>query len=161
MRLLILYGIMFFLFFNCKAQEKMTLRYVDHQYKETKNKSFVNNELVFIKSEDTLRMNVKVPFKQSNAQIINRGIFYNCHLKENTIYTITLKKICINDIPEAFNSYYRTNTITDKTDCSKFTEIKNNTNYEYKGDYEKYVDIDNVLYEIIELSPNTGCFYPH
>lgn len=156
-----LYGIMLFTFFSCKAQEKVTLRYIGHQYKETKNKSFVNDELTFIKNNDTLRVNIKVPFNESDAQIINRGIYYNCHLKEDTVYTLTLKKICANDIPEAFNSYYKTNTIPDKKDCSKFTEIEKNTDYEYKGNYGKYVDIDGVLYEIIGLSPDNNCFYPH
>lgn len=152
---------MLFTFFSCKAQEKVTLRYIGHQYKETKNKSFVNDELTFIKNNDTLRVNIKVPFNESDAQIINRGIYYNCHLKEDTVYTLTLKKICANDIPEAFNSYYKTNTIPDKKDCSKFTEIEKNTDYEYKGNYGKYVDIDGVLYEIIGLSPDNNCFYPH
>ncbi len=161
MRLLILYGIMFLFFFSCKAQEKMTLQYVGHQYKETKNKSFVNDELTFIRSEDTLRANVKVPFNQSNAQIINRGIFYNCHLKEDTVYTITLKKICVSDIPEAFNSYYKTNTIADKRDCSKFNEVEKNTEYNYTGNYGKYIDIDGILYEIIGLSPSDGCVFQH
>lgn len=156
-----LYGIMLLTFFSCKAQEKVTLRYIGHQYKETKNKSFVNDELTFIKDKDTLKVNIKVPFDERNAQIINRGIFYNCHLKEDTVYTITLKKICANNIPEAYNSYYKTNAIPDKKDCSKFTEIEKNTNYEYTGNYGKYVDIGGVLYEVIGLSPDDSCFYPH
>jgi hypothetical protein len=156
-----LYGIMLFTFFSCKAQEKVTARYIGHQYKETKNKSFVNDELTFINNNDTLRVNIKVPFNENDAQIINKGIYYNCHLKEDTVYTITLKKICTTDIPEAFNSYYKTNAIPDKKDCSKFTEIEKNTNYEYKGNYGKYVDINGVLYEVIGISPDNGCFYPH
>lgn len=152
---------MLFTFFSCKAQEKAALRYIGHQYKVTKNKSFVNNELTFIKDKDTLKVNIKVPFDERNAEIINRGIYYNCHLKEDTVYTITLKKICSTDIPEVFNSYYKTNTIPDKKDCSKFTEVEKNTNYEYKGNYEKYVDIDGVLYEVIGISPDDSCFYPH
>jgi hypothetical protein len=161
MRILILYGIILFAFFSCKAQEKVALRYAGHQYKETKNKSFVNDELKFIKDKDTLKMNIKIPFDEINAQIINRGVFYNCHLKEDTVYTFTLKKICVSDIPEAYNSYYKTNAIPDKNDCSKFTEVEKNTDYNYIGNYGKYVDIDGVLYEVIGLSPDDSCFYPH
>ncbi|MDM1377349.1 hypothetical protein [Myroides marinus] len=161
MRALILYGIILFTFFSCKAQEKVTLRYIGNQSSGTENESFINNSFLFLNKNDTIKVNVKTPFNINKMEIINRGIYYNCQLKKDTIYSLTLKKICTADIPEIFNSYYKTNTIPDKTDCSKFTEIKKNTVYDYKGNYEKYVDIDDVLYEVIGLSPDTGCFYPH
>lgn len=150
-----------FAFSSCKAQEKLTLRYLGHQYKETKNRSFVNDELIFMKDKDTLRINIKVPFDEKNKQITNRGIYYDCHLKEGVIYTISLKRMCVDNIPEVFNSYYQTNTISDKEDCAKFNEVKKHTEYNYTGNYGKYVDIDRVLYEIIEISPDDNCFLSH
>lgn len=147
--------------FSCKAQEKVTLLYLGYQYNNTKNSSFVSKELNFLKANDTLHMNIRLPYDTIKHEIINRGIYYNCHLKKDTTYTFTLKKICVNNIPDVPNSYYKTNTIPNKKDCSKFTEVEKNTGYKYEGNYGKYVDIDRTLYEIIGLSPNDGCFFPH
>lgn len=144
---------------SCKGQESLTMRYVGHRYKETKNKSFINDELIFLKGKDSLFINVKLPFDLNNHQIVDRGIFYNCHLKKDTTYTLTLKKICVKDISDVPNSYYMTNAIFNKKDCSKFTEIKRNTKYKYEGNYGKYVDMNGGLYEIIRLSPSDGCFF--
>jgi hypothetical protein len=97
--------------------------------------------------------------------IYSTGIYYNCHLQQDTIYTITLQKICVNEIPDFCNSYYFTNAVFDSIDCSKFTEIENNTPYEYKCGYSKgygkFVDIKGTLYEIVGLKPDKDCFYPH
>ncbi|WP_288443870.1 hypothetical protein [uncultured Chryseobacterium sp.] len=158
---IVVYGIIMLTTFSCKAQEKVTLSYVSHQYNKTHNKSFLNNELTFLKGKDTLKVNIKVPFDETNAQIVNQGIFYNCHLKKDTLYTFTLKKVCITDIPEGFSSYYKTNMIPDKKDCSKLVEIQKNTEYKYSGNYGKYVDINRVLYEITGITPDDSCFFPH
>jgi hypothetical protein len=161
MRTLILYGIMLLSSFGCKAQDNITASYIWYQYQETKNNSFIRRELLFLEKRDTLRINIRMPFNTQKPQIVSPGIFYNCHLKENTVYTITLKKICVSEIPEAFTSYYKTNTIPDRKDCSQFTEIEENTEYKYTGNYGKYVDIDGTLYEIIGLSPSDGCVFQH
>ena len=89
------------------------------------------------------------------------GIFYNCHLKEDILYTITLKKICGNDIPDVFHIYYKTNAVFDKDDCSRFKAIVKNTNYVYDRNYGKYVDMDGILYEIVGLTPGDGCVFQH
>ena len=161
MKTIIVFVIMLFTLCGCKAQDKITLCYIGYQYKETKNNSFLNKQLLFTHNEDTLKMNLRLPFDISNHNVIDSGIFYNCHLKKGTTYTITLKKTCVTDIHETFNSYYNINTIPDKTDCSRFIEIRKNTRFRYFGNYGKYVDIDGVLYEIIGLSPDDDCCYPH
>lgn len=161
MKTIIVFAIMLFTLCGCKAQDKITLCYIGYQYKETKNNSFLNKQLLFTHNEDTLKMNLRLPFDISNHNVIDSGIFYNCHLKKGTTYTITLKKTCVTDIHETFNSYYNINTIPDKTDCSRFIEIRKNTRFRYFGNYGKYVDIDGVLYEIIGLSPDDDCCYPH
>jgi len=142
----------------CNAQQKLIGNYIGHNYKTTKNRSFINNQLLFLSGTDTLHLNVKVPFDIKCTEIANFGIYYNCHLKQDSLYTIDLKKICLNDIPQIHNSYYRTNTVFDKEDCSKFIEIEKDTDYEYKGNYGMYVDIENVLYQITGVSPDAECF---
>jgi hypothetical protein len=92
---------------------------------------------------------------------MDRGIFYGCHLKKDTVYTFILKKICLNDISDVPNDYYKTNTIPDQKDCSKFIEIEKNTEYKYEGNYGKYVDISGTLYEIIGLNPSGDCVFQH
>jgi len=114
-----------------------------------------------LKENDTLEMNLRIPFNSNKHEIIDKGIFYNCHLKPGTVYTITLKKICTNDIVDVPNSYYKTNIIPEKKNCSRFTEIEKNTRYEYKGNYGKYIDFKNTLYEIIDLTPNGDCAFQH
>lgn len=159
MKTLTLYSLLLLSVVSCKAQEKVTARYIGHRYKESKNKSFINNQLLFLNGNDTVQMNLRVPFDMSKPEIIDRGIYYNCHLKSDTVYTIKLKKICVSDMPDVPNNYYKINTIPDKKDCSKFTEVEKNTGYKYEGNYGKYVDVKNVLYEIIGLSPSGDCIF--
>lgn len=151
---------LFTFFIGCNAQEKVIANYIGYSFNSTKNSSYLSQELRFIKENgDTLKMNLRLPYDTISHNIINRGVFYNCHLKESVTYTFTLKKICASDIPEAFNSYYKTNIISDKKDCSKFTEIEKKTEYNYTGNYGKYVDINKTLYEILNISPDDGCIF--
>jgi len=161
MKTIVFYIVAILCFSHCKVQEKITFIYVDYQYEETKNKSFINKRLVLATGKDSLEMNIKLPYDRIHHNVIDRGLLYNCHLKKGTKYTFTLQKKCVTDIPETFNSYYRLNTIPDKDDCSKFIEIKKDTEYNYLGDYGKYVDINSCLYEIIKIYPDDCCFYPH
>ena len=145
---------------GCKAQEKITVRYVNSKYEGSKNKSFITREMIFLKNEDTLIINIRLPFDISNPKIFNPGIYYNCHLRKDSVYTISLKRICANDIPKDYNSYYKTNIVPDEKDCSRFKEIDKNTDYEYRGYYGMYVDMKGTLYEIIKLTPDDGCVFP-
>jgi hypothetical protein len=162
MKKLVLSTFILFSLLSCKTQESLLLQYIGYQYRETLNKSFIDKEMLFLKGKDSLIINIKIPFDLSKPEILNQGIFYNCHLKKDSIYTIKLKKICVSDIPDDFNSYYKTNGFfSDKNKCSRFTEIRKDTEYLYKGNYGKYIDINNELYEIIGLSPSDICFFSH
>lgn len=137
----------------CSAQETITGKYVGELFEATHNTSFVNKTCVFqLDNGNTVQLNFKLPI-DVNRKITNTGIYYNCHLQEGSVYTIKLKKICISDIPDAEHSYYKTNAVFDRGDCSKFTEVEKNTNYSYQGYYGRYTDMDNVLYEITDLNP--------
>lgn len=151
MRLTVLYTIILLTICFYHTEKKLTLRYIGYEYKESKNKSFLNKELIFMRDEDTLRINLRLPYDAVNRTVFCRGFPHNYFLKEDKRYTFTLKEICVTEIPEIFNSYYKINTIPDTTNCSKFTEIEKDTEFSYIGNYEKYVDIDNVLYEIIDI----------
>lgn len=160
MKVLLIYGTILF-FTCCQMQRQITIEanYVGYQFQETQNKSFFNKELLFLSAEDTVKVNLRLPIDRETANIIDRGIFHNCHLEEGTKYVVTLKKICVNTIHESENSYYKTNAIFRKKGCSKFKEIKKDTKYRYSGNYGKYVDIEGVLYEIVGLSPSDDCFW--
>ncbi len=155
-----LISIIIILYFSiaCNAQYKIKGRYLGYQLNSTQNVSFINQQLIFI-DNDTLKVNLRLPFDTITHSVTTQGIYYNCHLKEGIVYTITLEKICVSDIPESFNSYYRTNAIFRKKDCSKFKEIKKDTEYKYYGNYGHYVDIDGVLYKIRGLSPGSSCSF--
>jgi len=165
MKKTIITSALLFLICYCQAQETFTGKYVGFSYGLTKNESFINKTIRFVSFDnDTLLINLKLPIDTTH-NIIDMGIYYNCHLQRDTIYTITLKKICVNEIPDVCNSYYFTNTVFDDVDCTKFTEIEKNTPYEYKCGYSKgygkFVDIKGLLYEIVELKPDKDCFCPH
>jgi hypothetical protein len=168
MKKIVIYFVILISLSNCNAQQKTTnldrkivMCYMGHKYTETQNTSFLNQELMFIKDKDSLIMNIKIPFDMSKSEILKQNVFYDCVLKIGIIYTFTLKKICGTEIPSEINSYYKTNTVFSETNCSKFTETKKNTAYLSKGNYGKYIDIDNELYEIINLSPSDECKFFH
>jgi hypothetical protein len=175
MKNLILFGFLLLSFYSCLAQETVTARYIGDTIKLTKNNSFICKEIRFVSDNDndTLFINVRLPLKITTnrkkvikaVKFIDMGIYYNCHLQQDTIYTIMLQRICVTEIPDICNSYYFTNAVFDSVDCSKFTEIEKNTPYEYKcsysKDYGKFVDINGILYEIVGLKPDNDCFYPH
>lgn len=152
----------FISFCSYKAQEKLTLKYLGYTYNETNNESFINRKLWFLKyDEDTLKVNIKMPFDRKDPKIINSGIYYNCSLKESITYILTFKKININNIPEGYNSYYKINGIFKDNNSSEFNEFKKNTPYLYRGYYGRFVDIDGNLYEVIDVEPSNDCMLPH
>lgn len=144
----------------CEAQRTIELKYLGMHYSGTRNKTFINRQLIFLNGGDTLQMNQKIPYDTTNHQVLYYGVYQKCHLKNDSTYTITLTKICLDSITDVLHSYYKINAIADKNDCSKFTEIERTSEYRYEVDYGKYVDIQKVLYEITRLTPNTDCFPP-
>ncbi len=142
----------------CSAQKKMTIQYIGQHYSATQNKSFVNDQLLLLKGRDTIRMNVKLPFDVANSDTINNGILYRCFLKKNKIYTIKLKAIPVDLIPDVVNSYYKLNAVFIKKNSSHFTEIKKDTDFIQRNP-GKYVDIDNKIYELLEIWPDTDCAF--
>jgi len=145
-----------------QAQETVTMRYIGRRYQETMNKSFKNEELVFLKNNDTLLMNIKLPFDAFNPRIFAPGVYYDCRLIQNVDYTFTIKKISVKDLPENDHSYYKINArFSDDSAPSRFTQVKKNTKYASRGNYGKYVDINNELYEITALLPDGSCIYPY
>lgn len=165
MKRLVLFSLMLVSFSFCNAQEILTVRYVGYQLRPTKNNNFICKELLFFFNDnDTLKMNLRLPLKltitpkndTTKAEFVDMGLYYNHHLQQDSIYSITLKKICLDAIPDMCNSYYFTNAVFDKIDCVKFTEVKKDTPYEYKCNYGKFVDINGVLYEVIGVKQNNN-----
>jgi len=161
MKKIVFYSAVLLIVYSCKGQQQIRGRYEGNAYKETLNESFINSELRFINGSDTLKLNLKLPFDRDKHQVNDRGIFYNCHLKKDTMYSITLKKICAADIVDVPVCYYMINTIPDGKECYRFTEVAKTTEYRDAGNYGKYVDVGGVLYEIVSLSPNGSCSFQH
>ena len=161
MRALILLILFLVSVFDGIAQDRVEeMRYIGFKINESKNISFLNKEFIFLRGGDTIVVNAKLSFNIDNPMFFSIGIYHNCHLKLDSIYTLTLKRICINEIPEWHHSYYRTNAIFDEDDCSRFIEVENNTLFQYANYSTKYVDIKGVLYKIVGLKPDDNCFYP-
>lgn len=145
---------------NCRKFEG--LLYKGYFIDKTLNKSFVNKRMIFIKEKDTIFINQKLPFDPSKKTFYDYGLYYNCHLRKDEIYSIGLKKISLKDIPRYFNNYYRINAIfNDEYNLSKYIEIIKNTKFLIKGYYVKYLDMNNEIYEIVNLSPTTDCGIIH
>ncbi|MBO7508001.1 MAG: hypothetical protein J6T67_11550 [Paludibacteraceae bacterium] len=150
--------------------QTITGRYCGCQYKATKNAYFINKEMLFVTDhEDSVYINIKFPRDTSNSMIVDYGIYHNCTLKKDSTYTISLTKISRIDLNVIYkdhysgniiSEYYR-NNITCLSDDGKFEEIERNTPYSKIITSNVYVDIDNFIYKISDLSPKTDCFFPH
>jgi hypothetical protein len=148
-------------FLVSKAQKIVrykNLKYAAYSYHGSLNKSFINKRILFFNGKDSVIFNIKIPFDIRTKNIYDPGIFYNCKLKQDSIYSFELKKTTGSAIPKEYNSYYKVNGLFNDThNPAKFNEVKKNTKYLFRGDYSKYVDINSELYEIINMSPTNGC----
>jgi hypothetical protein len=144
------------------VKELKGYKYSGYKLGATLNSSFVNKAFMFVKADDTAIINQKLPFDSDKKILFDKGIFYSCKLTKGTTYDLKLKEIGPESIPSAYISYYRTNAIFDvPADSSAYREIAKNTTYMYLGNYEKYIDMNSKLYEIVYLDPPTGCRFDH
>jgi hypothetical protein len=128
-------------------------------YSKTKNKSFVNSELVFLRGKDIIRMNLKIPYNPLTSDTINSGIYRRCYLKPGTLYTFKLRPVKASDIPDVLNSYYKINVVFDgRRRGAPFSEFEKDTEFLQRNP-GSFVDIDSKVYEITELMPDRDCAY--
>jgi hypothetical protein len=141
-----------------RAQDVIVGKYIGEKFTDTKNKSYSNCEMLFVNfNNDTIRLNLKLPYDKFSNSVFDYGLYKHCILIEGNIYAISLLKICINDIPAEYESYYKYNAVADNENCSKFKEIEKNTNYVDRAKYGNYVDVDNTVYKVIGLTPDDDC----
>lgn len=152
------YLFLLFIISSCSTQKKINVQYLNQRFSKTGNKSFLNNELILLKGKDTMRINVKIPYNSVTSDTINNGILYRCFFKPGKIYTLKLKRISVDSIPDAVNSYYKINTIASGKKKSTFKEIKKDTEFIYRNP-GKYVDIDNKIYEVRSFWPDIDCAF--
>lgn len=173
MKQYIIFTIIIFLFAHlCISQEKIinleNTRLIDRRY-EIIDKTYFNEIYLFLNFTDTLKINSKKVYnyedvlKSNKIEFYSNGLFYNCQLKKDSIYSFKIKKVCKEKIISTYNNFYLTNAIfNDTNNCSKFKEIKNeNVYYENQLNVSRYIDINNELYEIIGLTPSNDCFFGH
>lgn len=145
--------------FGCKAQKIVNynkLKYVSYSNSSTLNNSFINKRMVFLNGKDSVFFNIKIAFDLKEKKIYDPGIFYNCKLETDSIYSFSLKKIVPSEIPKEYNTYYRTNCVFNK-ESSRFKEYKKKTKYLFVGNTGMFVDINHELFKIIKMTPATGC----
>lgn len=151
--------IVFLSCFDAEAQKTVefsNLKYIGYSNSITLNNSFINKRIVFLNGKDSIIMNIKIAFDIKERKIYDPGIFYNCRLDIDSIYSFKLKKIRPSEIPKEYNSYYRTNCLF-KTQSSRFKEVKKDTKYRFIGNTGMYVDINHELFEIKNMTPASGC----
>jgi hypothetical protein len=133
------------------------LKYKGCFYYGTLNKSFINKRLVFLNGKDSVFVNIKIAFDAKGKKTYDPGIFYNCQLEKDSIYSFSIKKIAPSEIPKEYNTYYRTNCIFNTNGSSRFKEVKKNTQYYFVGNTGIYVDINHELFKIMKMTPARGC----
>lgn len=161
---ILFFSIIIFCLFACKAQKIIkyeNIKYEGFSYQATLNDSFVNKRLVFLKGTDSVIFNIKIPYDASVRNINDPGIFYNCTLRKDSLYSFELKKIPLSSISEEYNSYYKTNAKFKSKSKSKFIEVSKNTDYQYKGIYGMFVDINHELLMINKMVPAKDCIFQH
>lgn len=143
-------------------QQLADVTYVGSKYDISKNKNFVNKSMYFIKDLDTITLNIKLPYESNTNNIKDSGIYYYCQLEAGNVYTIFYNPICIEEIPKNTITYYHSNAcfkISKK--CSSFKELISDSSAIPQGNYSKYFDMNNILYEITSINPDEECNYPH
>jgi hypothetical protein len=157
--LLLTIALFILILYGCTTQKKLTLRYIAQRYTRTVNKSFLNNELLFLNGKDTLRMNVKLPYNPVASDTVNTGIYRRCHLKKDRVYSFKLKPVNGKDIPDVLNSYYKLNAIfsSEKRNAT-YTEVKKDTEFLQRNP-GSFIDMNGQVYEIMELMPDQDCDY--
>jgi hypothetical protein len=158
---LIFVTISLLLFLYSKSQDTIeykNYKYIGFVYTPTLNHSFVNKALLFVKNSDTVVINQKLPFNLLKKEIFNEGVYYNCRVDSNKIYSLVFKKISQKIIPDNHVNYYKINaSFSDSSNSSKFKEFSRNTEFKYYGNYMKYFDINWELVEILNITPKCNC----
>jgi hypothetical protein len=148
---------------GCRTQHIVSykdLRFISNSYQGTQNKNFINKRIVFLSVKDSVFFNIKIAWDADVKNINDPGIFYNCQLNKDTLYTFTLKKATVSAIPVEYNSYYLTNGQFPSAKSSKFKEVKKNTPYNYVGNTGMFIDINDELYTIEKMTPTTRLYFP-
>ncbi len=164
MRNIFLIVIIFLSCLGCKSQEFVRykgLKYEGYSYHETLNKSFINKRMVFLNGADSIIFNIKIPFSFETKETYDPGIFYNCTLTADSLYSFELKKVSLSAIPKEYNSYYLTNGRFSSANKSRFTEVKLDTKYQYQGNNGMFIDLNNELYRIEKMTPARDCVFQH
>ncbi|MBS1526301.1 MAG: hypothetical protein JST19_11670 [Bacteroidetes bacterium] len=133
------------------------IKYIGFSYSGTLNKSFLNKRILFLKGADTIVFNLKIPFDKKTKNIFDPGIFYNCQLKQDTLYSFELEQSAVVDISKELNSYYKTNCLFTQAKGSQFREIRKDTKYSYAITGGMFIDIDHILFKIVKMTPASNC----
>ncbi len=138
----------------------------DYVYVSPYNKCALRKKMQFATNDrgdstDTIFFNRVIFFDTTNIKIYDQGIFYGCHLKKDSVYTITLEPVPPSKIfnlrHSGFNvDYYISNCYFPDMASNRFVEREFNIsglNYMWNI----FVDRNDSLYQIKEITPTCDC----
>lgn len=149
--------ILFFIESSVMAQEKsFTLKCLNISYERSHNLAFVN-KAVRCRNEingDTLVINQKIPvvITSNEFRIYDKGLLDGYFIDKDEHFTIVVEPINVSAITDIPYNYYEINCVFENDKSSHFYEITKNTDYKYLGNYQKYIDIENELYLVTDIS---------
>ena len=127
-------------------EEYLILKCLGMSYSKSYNTGFVNKAISCsnVINGDSVTINQKMPIviTPNGPHIYDKGLLDGVFLRKGDEYVI-------DDIQY---NYYTINCVFDNDKSPRFYEFLKNTDGNYFGNYQKYIDIDDVLYRVIFIS---------
>lgn len=151
-------------------------RYIGERLNPTANIYTISKDMYFVDGQDTITIKRRLKglcidngsftsYTSKPGRVLfipDYGIYSRCFLTEGSVYELELlpvSKALLSEISEKELFYYKYNCIFPDSADNLFYEIRSDVmdTSMYAPYYNMYVDIDNRLYKIQEVTPNCDC----
>lgn len=146
-------------------------KYIGEDINLTQNKYVISQDMYLVANQDSIndadtiviRRRLKIAMNSKDKWVfVDNGIFDRCFLEEDSVYDITLSPISqglLSEVPQNEVFYYKHNCVFPESNDNRFYEIRSDSMgpTPYFAPFNMYVDVDNRLYKILELTPKCGC----
>ncbi|MEZ3551564.1 MAG: hypothetical protein K1W02_12725 [Muribaculaceae bacterium] len=137
-------------------EEYLILKCLGMSYSKSYNTGFVNKVISCsnVINGDSVTINQKMPIviTPNGPHIYDKGLLDGVFLRKGDEYVIVIRPINCKEIDDIQYNYYTINCVFDNDKSPRFYEILKNTDGNYLGNYQKYIDIDDVLYRVVFIS---------